>query len=120
MTHNRYFSKKDREKGNFMICIVCRNPHSYPVTFIRAHIKHLPARIQVLHWGTSPRFYGDQNPLEPFLYRLNRKIAVFVFKLPREIFQKKGLTRFLIKNGVDAVLVDVGGGFYATLKRTQS
>ncbi len=92
-----------------MICIVCRNPHTYAVTFIRAHIKHLPGSILVLYGGIFPRFYGDQDPLEPqyFLYRLYRKIAVSIFKVSSETFAKQGLTRFLIKNGVDVVLAEM-------------
>lgn len=92
-----------------MICIVCRNPYTYPVTFIRAHIKHLPGSIQVLHGGIFPRFYGEQETLEPqhFLYRLYRKIAVSVCNVPSETFERQGLTRFLIKNGVDVVLAEM-------------
>jgi len=78
-------------------------------TFMHAHLKHLPTKTQILHGGNFPRFYGDYEPLESqnLFYRIYRKIAVSVFKVPSDTFQEKGLTRFLMKNGVDVVLAEM-------------
>lgn len=78
-------------------------------TFIQAHVKHLPVKTQILHGGNFPRYCGDYEPIESpnLLYRIYRKIAVSVFKVPNETFQIKGLTRFLIKNRVDVVLAEM-------------
>ena len=38
-------------KSNFRVCVICYTPYSYPVTFIRAHIQLLPARVVVLYGG---------------------------------------------------------------------
>jgi glycosyltransferase involved in cell wall biosynthesis len=91
-----------------MVSILWPSRGTY-ATFIHAHLKHLPVKTQILHGGNFPRFYGDYEPLEShsLLYRLYRKIAVSVFNVPRDSFQKKGLTRFLIKNGVDVVLAEM-------------
>jgi colanic acid/amylovoran biosynthesis glycosyltransferase len=92
-----------------MICILWPSRGTY-ATFIHAHVKHLPAKTQLLYGGTIPRFYGDHERLEPhnLLYRVYRKIAVSLFKVPSETFEKKGLTRFLTKNKVAVVLAESG------------
>ena len=78
-------------------------------TFVHAHLKHLPTKTQILYGGNFPRFYGDCEPLESrnLFYRIFRKIAVSVFKVPSDTFQKRGLIRFLVKNEVDVVLAEM-------------
>ena len=91
-----------------MICILWPGRGTYG-TFIHAHLKYLPAKTQILHGGNFPRFYGDNEPLEPqnIFYRLYRKVSVSVFKIASATFQERGLTQFFIKNGVDVVLAEM-------------
>ncbi len=98
-----------KEETTNRVCILWPSLGTYS-TFVRAHLKHLPAKTQILHGGNFPRFVGNNSaPLAKLTIfdRLYRKIAVSLFQVPTAGFLEKDLTRFLIKNQIDAVLAEM-------------
>jgi len=123
------------EKHHPVVCVICRNPFSPYVTFIRVHIERLPTKVrvlyghpyfyyapffrtyverlpakdQLLHGRHFPSFQDDHLPLLPFsLPSFLRRIARPLLKLPSATLKKAALKRFLVENKVDAVLAESG------------
>ena len=84
--HGRSQQVEHVAKRGFVVCVICYTPYSYPVTFIRAHIQRLPAKVIVLY-GRYFRAAGQDGEivactngrygrsLLPLAYRLSRKIS---------------------------------------------
>lgn len=106
-------------KNGFIVCVICFTPYTYPVTFIRAHIEFLPAKVVVLY-GRYFRTAGEggeivaggigdyDKPLLSLTRRLQRKIARRVLRFSNNRYERNALARFLVENKVDAVLAECG------------
>ena len=110
-----------------VVCVVCYTPHSYPVTFIRAHIQRLPAKVIVLYGGyfrtagqggeiaaCSNELYG--RPLLSLTYRLTRKMLRRFVAFPGSSLERAVLKGFLVEHNVDAVLAEFGPAGVAAME----
>ena len=98
------------DQASPVICIVSPKRNVYSETFIRAHIERLPAKVTLLYGGYFPQYQDDDRLLisSSMPLRLSRAIARRVFRLSGRYFQQSALKRFLLKNGVSAVLAEYG------------
>jgi len=102
-----------------VMCVICYTPYAYPVTFIRAHIQLLPAKMVVLYGNyfraagkggsiVACDSEGHDKPLLPLTYRFTKRISRCFQSCADNRFEKSVLTRFLVTNKVDAVLAEFG------------
>ena len=110
------------------ICVVQPNKNAYSETFIRNHVKYLPANIFNTYGPWWPEFDGEQHSLTKIFLNRNfiEKILTYALKLlPQFIFTRlpstltglplrdKGLLKqsfkyYLQKNKIDVVLAEYG------------
>jgi colanic acid/amylovoran biosynthesis glycosyltransferase len=98
------------EKGRRVVCVVTPKKDTYSQTFVRAHIENLPASVKVLYAGDYQSFSDDRGPLvqSALPRRLTRAVLRRSLKLGAGYFEKRALKRFLLDNGVEAVLAEFG------------
>lgn len=93
------------------ICILHLYKISYSETFIRAHIEHLPANVEVLYGGSPPTYQLDNDRniqsiwLRGMCFIIRR---VFHRDDIASRFKRLALRRFLKRHEVDVVLAEYG------------
>lgn len=88
------------------LVIVSGNKNGYSETFVRNHIRYLPAEIHHLYGGTKPTFTPNDEPLmmpekwsDKFFIGTNRRAKKRL---------DKGIIHYLKTNKIDAVLAEFG------------
>ena len=103
----------------FVVCVICYTPYAYPVTFIRAHIQLLPAKMVILYGGyfraagrggsiVACNSEVHDKPLLPLTYYLTKRISRCFKSSANNRLETAVLTKFLVANKVDAVLAEFG------------
>lgn len=96
---------------NPTICIVSPNKNAYSETFIQAHIKHLPAHVEVLYGDWFPRYSASDD--KPIFSPWARRIGAVLERVLRNgkamaYMERESLRRFLKSKGIVAVLAEYG------------
>ena len=94
------------------ICIVSPKMGAYSETFIRNHIKYIPANIYPLYGGSVNHLQRDDGtfltPNQTLLRNFKNSIYRRIKRQTWENYRKLPLIKFLIDNKIEAVLAEYG------------
>lgn len=92
------------------ICVTRTNKFSPSETFLRDQKEWLSKYAQVysIYGGNLPEYNEDGKLLNPRLYWLLNKLLKNVFKKENNYFGNYGITRYLRKNKIEAILINYG------------
>ncbi|PIR48384.1 glycosyl transferase family 1 [Candidatus Peregrinibacteria bacterium CG10_big_fil_rev_8_21_14_0_10_55_24] len=99
------------DEGERRVCVLCPNQNAYSETFIRAHIRYLPAHVRVIYGGWFPLVIDTGelllDYLSPLLKTIHRHVGRTA-KFTATLFKEHALRTFLRENCIDVVLAEYG------------